>query len=74
LAIIRNIWTDNNDEKSLWHDLLNGDKIALEFIMNEYMDSLFLYGKRFSTDTNFIEDCIQDLFIGIWQRREYSKK
>ncbi|MEI6185150.1 MAG: sigma-70 family RNA polymerase sigma factor [Bacteroidota bacterium] len=71
MAILRNIWTENNDEASLWQDLLNGDKQSLELIMNEYMDSLFLYGKRFSTDTAFIEDCIQDLFIGIWQRRDY---
>ncbi len=71
MAILRNIWAQSNDEASIWQDLLNGDKNALELIMNEYMDSLFLYGKRFSTDTNFIEDCIQDLFIGIWQRRDY---
>ena len=71
MAILRNIWAERNDEATLWQDLLNGDKNALELIMNEYMDSLFLYGKRFSTDTAFIEDCIQDLFIGIWQRRDY---
>lgn len=38
--------------------------------MQYYMDALFNYGIRFSADKNLVEDCIQDLFVGIWKRRE----
>lgn len=34
------------------------------------MDALYNYGIRFSKDEALVEDCIQNLFIGIWQRRD----
>ncbi|MFP5040677.1 RNA polymerase sigma factor [Parasediminibacterium sp. JCM 36343] len=71
MAILRKIVEEQRDQVFIWQDMLLGDKKALELIMNGYMDMLYNYGMRFCTDTNLIEDCIQDLFIGIWQRRDY---
>jgi RNA polymerase sigma factor (sigma-70 family) len=31
---------------------------------------LYNYGGKFSRDTEFVEDCIQDLFVKLWQNRE----
>jgi RNA polymerase sigma factor (sigma-70 family) len=70
LAILRNKAPDLKDENYLWRQLLQGDKTALTHIMQYYMDALFNYGIRFSADKNLVEDCIQDLFVGIWKRRE----
>jgi RNA polymerase sigma factor (sigma-70 family) len=48
-----------------------GDKIALADLMDHYMDQLYNYGIRFTGDGALIEDCIQNLFISIWQRRDF---
>lgn len=57
-------------EKKLWNDLRNGDKRALEIIYTTYFSELYRYGRRFSIDESTVEDCIQELFIEIWNRRE----
>ncbi len=58
------------DEKSLWKCLKAGDKSALEKIYRTFFKSLYLYGKKFTTEQSIIEDCIQDLFIEIWEKRD----
>lgn len=52
-----------------WLLLQQGDQQAFEKIYREHVSSLYSYGKKFSTDTNLVEDCIQDMFINIWDKR-----
>ena len=51
--------------------MLQGDQFALAQLMELYVDTLYNYGSRFSNDHTMVEDCIQNLFIGIWQRRAF---
>ena len=51
--------------------MLEGDKTALAELMGYYLDALYNYGIRFSVDRTLVEDCIQNLFMGIWQRRDF---
>ena len=55
-------------EKELWNKLRSGDQSALEEIYRCYFKELFSYGKKFSSDISTIEDCIQDLFIDLWNK------
>jgi RNA polymerase sigma factor (sigma-70 family) len=71
LAILRNIAIESKDENHLWQLLLQGDKTALTEVMDSYMNALYNYGIRFSVDRNIVEDCIQNLFVGIWQRKDF---
>jgi RNA polymerase sigma-70 factor (ECF subfamily) len=57
-------------DKLLWQALKNGQKSALESIYNREADVLYNYGLRLTADTSLILDCIQDLFIEIWNKRE----
>lgn len=57
-------------DKKLWNKLKNGDKKALEQIYRTYFNDLYSYGKKFSRDEDNIQDCIQELFVEIWNRRE----
>jgi RNA polymerase sigma factor (sigma-70 family) len=57
-------------EKKLWNDLRAGDKNALEAIYRSYFSDLYTYGKRFTQDENTVEDCIQELYIELWNRRD----
>ncbi len=38
-------------------------------MMKKYYSSLYRYGRHFTRDETIIADCIQDVFINIWQNR-----
>jgi RNA polymerase sigma factor (sigma-70 family) len=71
LAIVRQIDFQPKDENQLWQLMMQGDNTALAGLMDVYMDVLYNYGIRFTEDRALVEDCIQNLFIGIWQRRDF---
>lgn len=57
-------------DKIIWNNLRNGDKDSLENIYRRYFSDLYNYGKRFSTDLTIVEDCIQELFLELWNKKE----
>lgn len=57
-------------DKKIWNNLRNGDQKALEEIYRTYFSELYSYGKKLSRDENTVEDCIQELFVEIWNRRD----
>ena len=58
------------DEYSLWKDFKNGDIDAYALIYQRYFFVLYNYGKKMSQDHELIKDCVQELFIKIWNNRE----
>jgi RNA polymerase sigma-70 factor (ECF subfamily) len=54
----------------LWKKLKSGEKSALEQIYSEHAAVMLKYGRRFSADGQLVEDCVQDLFIELWNHRE----
>jgi RNA polymerase sigma factor (sigma-70 family) len=58
------------DEYALWKDFKNGDVNAYGLIYRKYFFVLFSYGKKINPDHELIKDCIQELFIKIWNNRE----
>jgi len=50
--------------------LQRNDPAALAALMQLYYDDLYNYGTRFTSDNTLVKDCIQEIFIGLWQRRE----
>ncbi|MEQ8707045.1 MAG: sigma-70 family RNA polymerase sigma factor [Phaeodactylibacter sp.] len=54
----------------LWDALRRGNKSALETIYRQEVADLFRYGRRIIDDEALVEDVIQDLFIGLWRRRD----
>ncbi|MCB0598130.1 MAG: sigma-70 family RNA polymerase sigma factor [Lewinellaceae bacterium] len=57
-------------EALLWSQLRQGRKAALEALYRAHAPVLLQYGSKFSADQQLVEDCLQDLFVGLWQRRE----
>ena len=57
-------------EALLWSQLRQGQKAALEALYGRHAPVLLQYGGKFSADRQLVEDCLQDLFIGLWQGRE----
>lgn len=42
---------------------------AHTLLMRRYGKVLFNYGRKFSSDPDFIKDCVQDVFVSIWTSR-----
>lgn len=47
-----------------------GSELAFSRIVKLYFRPLANYGFRFVRDEEFIKDCVQEVFIEIWKRRE----
>ena len=58
------------NEYLLWKDFKSGDLSAYALIYRKYFFVLYNYGKKICSDHELIKDCIQDLFIKIWNNRE----
>ncbi|GAB3334692.1 sigma-70 family RNA polymerase sigma factor [Larkinella ripae] len=59
-----------SDELDLWQRFTNGNSLAFETLLVTYSRVLFAYGSKYSGDDEFVKDCIQDLFLDLWQKRE----
>lgn len=56
-------------EKKLWDCLRREDKEAFDFIYHKYVNILYNYGIRITADSVIVEDCIQELFVEIWEKK-----
>ncbi|WP_242205558.1 RNA polymerase sigma factor [Aestuariivivens insulae] len=57
-------------EEDMWNKFVSGDKTAFASIYNLYVDSLFSYGMRVFSNKDFVKDCIQDVFLDIYEHRK----
>lgn len=57
------------NDRILWEDFKKGEKYALPQIYHLYVDPLFIYGKKFTTDDGLVKDTIQDLFFDLIRTR-----
>lgn len=55
----------------LWAAFRAGDASAFEKIFKSHYPSLLSYGLRLNTDEEEVKDCIQMLFLNIWERRDF---
>lgn len=51
-----------------WERLKEGHKQALKDVYIEYANVLYNYGRHICKDGDLVRDCIQDLFIELWER------
>lgn len=58
------------DDKVLCKALKSGDRKAFEAIYRKYSKTLLRYGNGLTIEQQIVQDCIQDLFIELWEGRE----
>jgi len=56
-------------DHTLWISYREGDKQALGKLAERYYRMLRHYGLKFMVDGSVVEDCIQELFLQLWQNR-----
>ncbi|TGV01347.1 RNA polymerase sigma factor [Flavivirga rizhaonensis] len=59
-----------NEFEGVWIEFVKGDKAAFTFIYNSNVDALFSYGMKLNSNKNFVKDCIQDVFLDIYEHRK----
>lgn len=58
-----------NTELDLWIAFKNGSENAFVTIYQRYADILYRYGTNLSRDEDLVKDCIQNLFLDLWNKR-----
>jgi RNA polymerase sigma factor (sigma-70 family) len=62
-------FSQGKSDVELWQGLLEGNKSDFAALYQRHAKDLFHYGYKLSSDTDIVQDAIQDLFIEIWSRR-----
>lgn len=57
-------------DRELWLKMKSGDRTAFEAVYRAHISALSRYGRRFSPDSELIVDCVHDLFVDLWNKRE----
>ncbi|NIJ54079.1 RNA polymerase sigma factor [Dyadobacter arcticus] len=55
----------------LWQRFRAGDSAALGQLAHVHYRALYNYATRFTSDSDFIRDSIQELYLDLWERRSY---
>jgi len=61
---------DDQEEAILWRGSLAGDAQLFEKLVDQTYDLLFQYGCKFCRDRDLVKDCIQDVFLEVWEKRQ----
>ncbi|MBA4850187.1 RNA polymerase sigma factor [Emticicia sp. BO119] len=56
-------------DSQLWQQLKNGSELALGKLLRKYFNTLQNYGYKFIKNEDFVKDCVQEVFVEIWSRR-----
>lgn len=61
------------DDAKLWIQIKEGERAGLEALYIKYTQELFRLGMSIKGDRSMVKDCIQEVFLKIWQYRHTIK-
>lgn len=61
---------ERSADQLIWENFLCGDDEAYTYIYRQYSQALYAYGMHFTADKGLVEDCVQDVFVKIYQNRK----
>ena len=59
----------NSGQDSLWSRFKEGDRQAFDALLKQHYPLLLNYGIRLVSEAGLIQDCLQDFFIDLWNKR-----
>lgn len=62
-------YLDNQTTRTLWQRMRAGDRAAFDQLARMHYHLLLNFGSQYSQDRELVKDCVQDLFLGIWERQ-----
>lgn len=58
------------DDITLWNNMREGDEKSFSILFEKYYGDLMRYGNSLSPYTEKVQDCVQDVFIDVWNYKE----
>ncbi|RAJ96009.1 RNA polymerase sigma factor (sigma-70 family) [Larkinella arboricola] len=53
-----------------WHQLRKSNIVAFKGLVSDYSPLLFSFGTQYTTDADLVKNCIQKLFLEVWDNRD----
>lgn len=57
-----------------WELLRKGEMKGLEMVYTGMVDDMYRYGMGIHSNSAFVKDCIQEIFVGLWKYRSTLKQ
>ncbi len=57
-------------DELLWNSFKKGNELALSMLYKKYVQRLYDYGMNTCKDRDLVLDCLQELFLRLWNKRE----
>lgn len=59
-----------DESKIRWQQFISGDNDSYSWIYNNFVQVLYKYGLRFTSNQEIIKDCIQEVFTSLYKNRD----
>ncbi|TDO00018.1 RNA polymerase sigma factor [Sunxiuqinia elliptica] len=57
-------------DNELWKELKRGNELGYSQLFRKYYSDLYFYGLKLSSDPDLTKECIQEMFVRIWETKE----
>jgi len=64
---------DKFSDHQIWSKFKSGDRMAFTYIYSKYLNTLYNFGRQFTTDQELVKDSIHELFIELRRPGKSSK-
>jgi RNA polymerase sigma factor (sigma-70 family) len=61
----------DNNEAEVWDAFRTGSVQSYEHIYNTYAKQMYQFCRHYTSNHEMVEDCIQELFTELWERRDH---
>ncbi|MFN4144815.1 MAG: RNA polymerase sigma factor [Runella sp.] len=61
---------NSQDAQTLWQAFKKGDVQAYKILYKQHVNYLLNYGMRLYAERAIVEDCVQEVFVDLWQYRQ----
>ena len=58
-------------DEQIWQSFLGGNHQSYSFLYDKYFNLLYDFGRRLHPDKEKVKDCIQDVFVKLWNNRQH---
>lgn len=71
MSDVKSLSNNEDSNANLWLRFKSGDAVAFGELAQVHYRALYNYATKFSSDSEFIRDCIQELYLDLWERRSF---
>jgi RNA polymerase sigma factor (sigma-70 family) len=75
MSAMESYWNESlachvKDDEAVWSMFKKGDKEAFAILYQRHFIMLFQYGTKLADDSDLVKDCVHDVFLDLWKKKE----